>query len=84
MNLNEKVNWNSNRSSSRIRHSERGQILPMVAVMMGSLFCMCGFVIDVGRVYVSYNQLQASTDAAALAGGEGLPNSSSAIANAKA
>jgi hypothetical protein len=61
---------------------ERGQILPMALLSMFTLFGFCGFVIDTGRLYLNYQQLQASTDAAALAGGQGLPSSTSAIANA--
>lgn len=57
----------------RRANGERGQILAIVAVMLGPiLFCMCGFVVDMGRVYISYQQLVASTDAAALAGGEAM------------
>lgn len=33
-----------------------------------------GLVIDFGRVYIAYHQLQSSTDAAAMAGAEQLPN----------
>jgi len=55
---------------------ERGQVLPIVALVMVGFLGMCGFVVDVGRVYVSYRELQASTDAAALAGAETLPSSS--------
>jgi Putative Flp pilus-assembly TadE/G-like len=56
----------------RVPLHERGQILPIAAVMMITLLGLCGFVVDVGRLYISYQQLQASTDAAALAGGEAL------------
>ena len=52
---------------------ERGQVLPMFAVILVALIGITGFVIDAGRVYLSYRELQASTDAAALAGAEGLP-----------
>lgn len=82
MTLNNKVNPSGGQSSPRTRERERGQILPMIAVMMGGFLCMCGFVIDVGRIYVAYNQLQSSTNAAALAGTMGLPSSSTAISNA--
>jgi putative Flp pilus-assembly TadE/G-like protein len=63
---------------------ERGQILPMALLSMFTLFGFCGFVIDSGRMYLNYQQLQASTDAAAMAGGQGLPSSTTAIANANA
>jgi hypothetical protein len=72
MNQNNELNGKGRSFVSRVRKSERGQIFPLVAVMMGTFFCMCGYVIDAGRVYLSYQQLQASTDAAALAGGQAL------------
>jgi hypothetical protein len=50
----------------------------MVALSMVFLLGFAGFVIDVGRVYISYNELQASTNAAALAGAQALPSSSAA------
>jgi hypothetical protein len=60
------------------RLGQRGQILPLVAVSLVVLLGFTGFVIDAGRVYVSYNELQASTNAAALAGAQALPSSSAA------
>jgi hypothetical protein len=63
---------------SRVIQEERGQMLPMACLMMAILIGMAGFTIDSARVYYSYRQLQASTDAAALAGAEALPTSSAA------
>ena len=68
---------------NRVIKEERGQMLPMACLMMTILIGMAGFTIDTGRVYYSFHQLQAATDAAALAGAEALPNtnaSSQAIA----
>jgi hypothetical protein len=68
-------NLSKHRSEPDVRHvprNERGQIIPLAALMLGTLFCVCGFVMDIGRVYVGFHQLQASTDAAALAGGNAL------------
>jgi Flp pilus assembly protein TadG len=63
------------------RRDERGQVLPMVALMMVGFLGVCGMVIDVGRVYVGYQVLQSATDAAALAGAQSLPsNSASTVA----
>ena len=59
-------------SALRTPKHERGQILPLALLAMGTFFCFCGYVIDIGRVYIGYQQLQASTDAAAMAGGEAL------------
>ena len=63
-----------------ILRDQSGQVLPMVALLMVGMLGMCGFVIDVGRIYVSYHQLQASTDASALAGAQALPGSTAVSA----
>ncbi len=57
---------------------ESGQMLPIVALMMVSLMGMAGFSFDVGRCLYASHLLQASTDAAALAGASALPNSNAA------
>jgi len=57
----------------RALEDERGQVLPMMAVLMLGLLGMGAVVIDVGDVYYSYNKLVISTNAAALAGAQGLP-----------
>src|ERR1700758_3261095 len=54
---------------------QRGQALPWVATMMVMLLGFAGLSIDVGHVFYAYRELQAATDAAALAGAEDLPNS---------
>jgi Flp pilus assembly protein TadG len=64
---------NSKSLLHRTLMDQRGQVLPMFAVILVALIGITGFVVDAGRVYVSYRQLQASTDAAALAGAQGLP-----------
>jgi hypothetical protein len=66
----------------RGRSGERGQVLPMVAFMMLAMLGVAALTVDVGRVFIAYHQLQASTDAAALAGAQGLPTSATAIAQA--
>ncbi len=60
---------------SRQRHSERGQSLLLMAGLLVVLLGMAAFVVDLGNAYFSSRQLQAATDAAALAGAEDLPNS---------
>ena len=62
--------------------AERGQVLPLVAVMMMVLMGIAGFTIDVGRAMMGQRQLQAAADAAALAGAQALP--ASAVTNAPA
>ncbi len=59
----------------RALRDQRGQALPWVATMMVMLMGFAGLSIDVGHVFYCYRELQAATDAAALAGAEDLPNS---------
>ena len=61
-----------------LKREESAQILPLVAVLMIGLLGMCAFSIDVGDCYYSFRQLQASTDAAALAGAWALPSTTAA------
>jgi Flp pilus assembly protein TadG len=67
------MNQNSRSFLRRVLEDERGQVLPMMAVFMLGLLGMGAVVIDVGDVYYSYNELVISTNAAALAGAQGLP-----------
>jgi uncharacterized membrane protein len=67
-----------------ILRNERGQMLPIVAFMMVVLLGFTGLVVDVGHAYVGYRQLQSSTDAAALAAVQSLPNNTTATAVATA
>jgi Flp pilus assembly protein TadG len=53
---------------------ESGQALVMIALLMVLLLGFMGLVIDFGRTYIAFRQLQTSTDAAALAGAGQLPN----------
>jgi len=65
--------------------SENGQVLPMMALLMIGFFGAVAMVVDVGDLYYAHNQLIASTNAAAMAGAEGLGKSSTqAINNAYA
>jgi hypothetical protein len=65
------------------RASERGQVIPLVIIALITLIGMCALVMDVGYAYYAKRQLQASVDAAALAGAQNLPDTSTAttIAN---
>lgn len=67
-----------NRSYSLLRmpfwKDDSGQVLVSVAVMLVALLGLTGLVIDLGRCLTARRQLQASTDAAALAGGSVLPS----------
>ena len=53
---------------------EDAQALIFVSFAMIIMLGFAGLVIDFGRVYIAYHQLQSSTDAAAMAGAEQLPN----------
>ena len=69
-------------SLSRLR-DESGQAVVMVAVMMVVMLGFAGLVIDGGRVYITYHELQITTDAAAMAGAYNLATSgSSAVSTA--
>ncbi len=47
---------------------ESGQIIPWLVFLSALFFGMAGLTLDLGHAYVCYRDLQASTDAAALAG----------------
>lgn len=57
-----------------VRNGQRGQTFVMVAILLPVLLGMAALVIDLGYAYISYQQLQAATQAAALAGGGAIPN----------
>jgi Flp pilus assembly protein TadG len=68
-----------------LRHNdESGQAIVMVAVTCVVLLGAAALVIDVGKAYVVKRHLQASVDAAALAGAQSLPDSAAAVAAAQA
>jgi hypothetical protein len=67
---------------TRRARSESGQVLVWLAVGAVSFLAMVGFVIDVGHVFNAHRELQASADAAALAGAQDLPNAGLATATA--
>ncbi len=66
----------------RRARAERGQILPLMVFALVALLGISAFAIDVGYAYYAKRQLQSATDAAALAGAQDLPNTSTAIATA--
>jgi Flp pilus assembly protein TadG len=67
------------RSGTRgLRRNEKGQVLPLLALVLVALLAVSALTIDLGRAYYSKRALQSSADAAALAGAQGLPNASSA------
>jgi hypothetical protein len=66
----------------RQARAQRGQILPIVAVALVALLGICAFSIDVGYAYYAQRQLQAATDASALAGAQDLPAGATAMQTA--
>jgi Putative Flp pilus-assembly TadE/G-like len=66
----------SRRSESQVRpvrDSQRGQALVIMLFCLVGLLSMAAFVIDIGGLYYSHQELVAATDAAALAGGAAVP-----------
>lgn len=51
----------------RLWLDDRAQALPVIALMMTMLLCMTAMAVDLGRALYSSRELQATTDAAALA-----------------
>ena len=68
----------------RIVRREEGQALPWMVFLMVLFLGMAGLTLDLGRAYVCYRELQASADAAALAGANELGNPDSTVASVKA
>jgi hypothetical protein len=60
---------------SRLIKDDRGQVLPMMAALLVATVAAAALSIDLGRCFYGYRELQASTNAAALAGASILPNS---------
>jgi len=52
----------------KILRNESGQVLPWMVLLITLFMGAAGLCVDLGHAYVCYRQLQASTDAAALAG----------------
>lgn len=58
----------------RFHRDQSGQVLVMSALLLTGFLGMCAMVADVGDIYYANNQLQAATQAAALAGAEAISN----------
>jgi Flp pilus assembly protein TadG len=58
-----------------LRKDESGQMMPMMAVMLIGFLGTAALSVDLGHAFFSYRELQASADAAALAGAQTLPAS---------
>ncbi len=53
----------------RLRDGQRGQSIVLITFALVALFGAAAIVIDLGRLYYAYQELQAASQAAALAGG---------------
>jgi hypothetical protein len=71
------------RSGTSRSRDERGQVIVLVVVALVGLLGMCALVIDVGYLYWNQRHLQASADAAALAGAMELPDPATSVSVAK-
>ncbi|HMD20876.1 MAG TPA: pilus assembly protein TadG-related protein [Alloacidobacterium sp.] len=68
------MNQNSSSYFRKIYKDQRGQMIPVVAFFMITLLGFAGIVVDFGHAFFCYRELQASTNAAALAAAAGMPN----------
>ena len=59
--------------AQQIHDDQHGQVAIITAALMVVLLAFAAFVTDIGFAYYSYQQLIATTDAAALAGGAAIP-----------
>jgi Flp pilus assembly protein TadG len=62
---------------------ESGQALVWMAVSSVALIAVVALAVDVGHIFNAQRELQASADAAALAGAQDLPNAGTATATAQ-
>ena len=63
------------------RWNERGQTLVLIPLLLAVLLGICALAIDMGNIYVCYQQLQSSTQAAALAGAQAMSITGSSPSN---
>jgi Flp pilus assembly protein TadG len=69
---------------SRVLLDQNGQVLPWMAFLFCLFIGAAGITVDLGHAYVCYRELQASTDAAALAAGFELSQPTATVASVKA
>ncbi len=59
--------------------NQRGAILPLVAIGMGTLVAMAGLALDMGHGYLNKTRLQNALDAAALSGAKTLDETTDTV-----
>ena len=67
-----------------LKRNQRGQAFVVTVLMIASLLGLTALVLDVGSWFRAHRQLQATADAAALAGAQALPDdpgNASSLAN---
>jgi len=71
---------NLNRISilSRLMKESKGQALVFTSLIMVAFLGVTGIAVDAGKGYYAFQMLKASTNAAALAGAAGMPNTDTA------
>ncbi len=63
---------------SALVRDDRGQALSVVAAMLTVLLAFCALALDLGRARYTYRELQATSDASALAAARAVPTATSA------
>jgi len=69
------------RSIRKFLRDECGQTAVMAMITTGTMMALSGASLEAGHVYYAYQQLVASTNAAALAGAMAMPNTTQASTN---
>jgi Flp pilus assembly protein TadG len=62
----------------RLLKNERGQTAVIVMLTAGTMMALSGATVEMGHIYYAYQRLVASTNAAALAGAQAMPSTTSA------
>ncbi len=65
----------------RFLKNERGQTAVVVVLTGATMIALAAASVDIGHVYYAYQKLVASTNAAALAGAQAMPNTTQASTN---
>ena len=65
----------------RFLKNQRGQAAVVVMITASSMMALAAASVETGHVYYAYEQLVASTNSAALAGAEAMPNTTQASTN---
>ncbi len=65
----------------RFLKNECGQTAVVVMLTAGAMMALSGATVETGHIYYAYQQLVASTNAAAMAGAQAMPNTTLATSN---